>query len=126
MFHDGPKHQFWWAPWTSPGFRHVSLLTFTHGAWILLDPRLSQMELRIFSSDEMNTYVACINVAGGSFLRMPVSVVRCHQPLSPMYCVTVAKRLLGIQSLAITPKQLYHGLIKRGALKIFKYQPEEE
>ena len=84
------------------------------------------MELRIFSSDEMNTYVACINVAGGSFLRMPVSVVRCPHPLSPMYCVTVAKRLLGIPSLAITPNQLYHGLIKRGALKIFKYQPEEE
>ena len=65
-------------------------------------------------------------MAGGHFLRMPVSVVRCAEPLSLMYCVTVAKRLLGLRSFAITPKQLYRAMIKRGAIEVFPYTPEKE
>jgi len=57
---------------------------------------------------------------------MPVSVVRCPNGITPLYCVTVAKRLLGIQSFAITPKQLYRAMIKRGATKVFEYIPEED
>ena len=33
-FHDGPVHPEWWGRFTQDKFRHISLFTFTHGAWI--------------------------------------------------------------------------------------------
>ena len=124
-FHDGPVHPEWWGRFTQDKFRHISLFTFTHGAWVLIDPRLSMLDMRIMSKDEIDTYVASINVTGGHFLRCPVGVVRCRLPFSIFYCVTVAKRLLGIRSTAITPKQLYRFLVRRGAVPVFEYDPED-
>lgn len=42
-------------------------------------------------------------------------------PLELLTCVSVAKRVLGIRSRLITPKGLYHELIKAGAVIIKPY-----
>lgn len=124
-FHDSPAHPEWWGRFTRSKYRHISLFTYTHGAWLLIDPRLSMLDVRVMSKDEIDTYIAAINVTGGHFLRCTVGVVRCRLPFTLLYCVTVAKRLLGIRSNAITPKQLYDFLVRRGAVPVFEYDPED-
>jgi hypothetical protein len=44
-----------------------------------------------------------------------------HAPLDILQCVSVTKRILGITTRCITPKSLYHELIRAGAIVIKPY-----
>ena len=58
-----------------------------------------------------------------AILQMVVHYGSHYRPgfIEPLTCVSVAKRILGIRRRLLTPKQLYHELIRAGALVIKPY-----
>lgn len=113
----------WWKPFISKKFQHIILFR-DMGGYVLQYNTLSHMTgilIHPFSIDDVLaseiergvTAILSHTVYYGALYK------RCY--IEPHTCVSGAKRLLGIRSRLITPKALYHELIKAGAHVIKPY-----
>lgn len=115
-FYDGPKQ---W-PWSllKQGFGHVCLLRVTGAerpAFIWMEPVCGRLTVDPISqaraSRALGRATAVLKVEGHGLSRRPI-----HGAWGPLYCVGLAKWMLGVQSVWVqTPHQLYRALLARGA-----------
>lgn len=117
----------WWHWFTRPGFGHCCAFGYVRATetWILIDwtaEGLSVQALRgetvdalIVESVSRGVVLAARPCPGGtrSGLRLPV-----------LYCVPMVKHLLGLDSWAVTPWQLFCELKRRGCPVMFSRTKE--
>lgn len=101
-----------WLRWLRPGFRHVFVALPAPGGWITIDPLSTVLEVEYHPLPPDTDLAAWFRTRGHRVLES-----RLHPPLptqwpfTPLTCVSVAKRILGIRApLVLTPWQLYRHL----------------
>lgn len=113
----------WWHCFLHPQFQHVHLLRDNRDYCLMINSFQHVMAVREYPNtleDIMQQEIAQ-NVT--AILQLTVHYGSHYKPapLELLTCVSMAKRLLGIRSRLITPKALYHELIKAGAFVIKPY-----
>lgn len=104
-----------------PGFHHVVLLGFhpKTGDWTYVNWTSDAFELTRLSWDQATGIIAELGSRGGALVRVRRELgetgrLRIRVPF--LYCVEVAKHLLGVDSFwCVTPYQLYRQLVESGA-----------
>ncbi len=107
--------------WLRDGFHHVILLGFhpKTGDWTYFNWTSDSLELTRLSWDQATGVIAALGQRAGALVRYRRDLdeaggVRIRVPF--LYCVEVAKHLLGIDSFwCVTPLQLYRELVRSGA-----------
>lgn len=111
----------WYHVFTEPGWRHCFCFgRSSQGLWIVYDPLSAHARMAVLPNDEaIMDYVHVWRSIGTRFLRFESQRVHLFARLRPIYCVTCVKHVLGIRGFALTPRQLYRLLIRRGAVPVF-------
>lgn len=106
-----------WRHLCRPLFRHCFALGYCPVArqWVVVDPLSHGLLVMLPSFREVDAIVAGIRLSRGRSLAMKVGDCGRRRRRGPFYCVQVMKYLLGMQSSAITPYQLYRAMLRRGA-----------
>lgn len=102
-----------WLRFLRPGFRHVFAAMPVAGGWITLDPLSNRLELAFHPLPDGSDLAGWFRQRGHHVLaarrRPPSSAI--PFPLTPLTCVGVVKRLLGLRApFVLTPWQLYRHL----------------
>lgn len=105
-----PWHWRWFfKPFTRPGFRHSLAVYFDADAdaWILYETNLQQTTIKVLTDEELDGLFLVARQSGGAVVRVPVAN-RCMLRFPrPLYCVSSAVHLLGLNTFALTPWQLF-------------------
>jgi len=106
-----------WLRVLRPGFRHCFAALEEQGGWLVLDPLLDRIELVWIAPDQdfdlPSFYAARGHTILAGALRHGRSRSRLPR-LAPLTCVSVVKRLLGIDAPGVlTPWQLFRRLTTR-------------
>jgi len=98
-----------WLRWLKPGFRHVFVALPAPGGWITVDPLSTLLEVEYHPLPPDTDLAAWFRTRGHRVLESPLHPpLPVQWPFTPLTCVSVAKRLLGIRApLVVTPWQLY-------------------
>lgn len=98
-----------WLRWLRPGFRHVFVALPAPGGWITVDPLSTLLEVEYHPLPPDTDLAAWFRTRGHRVLESPLHPpLPVQWPFTPLTCVSVAKRLLGIRApLVVTPWQLY-------------------
>lgn len=113
----------WWHWFLHPKFMHVHLVRDCFDGCITIAPLI-----HVFAVKEYEN--SLLDMIQQESARNPTAILQFtthygshYKPafIEPLTCVSVAKRILGIRSRLFTPKQLYHELIRAGALVIKPY-----
>lgn len=104
-----------------PGFHHVTLLGYhpKTGDWTFLNWTSDSFELTRMSWDQATAAIAILGERDGTLVRLrrpleETGLLRIRVPF--LYCVEVAKHILGVDSFwCVTPYQLYRELVRSGA-----------
>ncbi|MGQ3046061.1 MAG: hypothetical protein ACT6Q8_13640 [Niveispirillum sp.] len=101
-----------WLRGLKPGFRHVFVALPAPGGWITIDPLSTLLEVEYHKLPSDTDLAAWFRTRGHSVLESPLHPPLPTQwPFTPLTCVSVAKRILGIRApLIVTPWQLYRHL----------------
>lgn len=101
-----------WLRGLKPGFRHVFLALPAPGGWITIDPLSTVLEVEYHPLPPDTDLAAWFRARGHRVLESPLHPPLPTQwPFTPLTCVSVAKRILGIRApLILTPWQLYRHL----------------
>lgn len=101
-----------WLRGLKPGFRHVFVALPAPGGWITVDPLSTLLEVEYHPLPPDTDLAAWFRTRGHRVLESPLHPpMPVHWPFTPLTCVSVAKRLLGIRApLVVTPWQLYRHL----------------
>lgn len=101
-----------WLRGLKPGFRHVFMALPVQGGWITLDPLSTRLEVEYHPLPPDTGLAAWFRARGHAVLESPIlPPLPVQWPFAPLTCVSVVKRVLGIQApLVITPWQLYRHL----------------
>lgn len=110
----------WWHPFCEPGFSHVLAFGYVRGGWVVIDPLVGHIDVRVAIGSETDLLIGALKVAGGRILRCDRVIRHSWRPRGPVYCVTVVKHLLGVRGFAVTPRQLHDALIAQGAVEVFQ------
>lgn len=112
---------FWWMRFLNPSFQHCLAFAYDpHGqAWIVVDPVMDGMFVRVLPDDLVGAYITALKQDGAVILRAEVQKTPVTRPRFALSCVTVISLLLGLNSAAQTPYRLYCALLKRGASESF-------
>jgi len=113
----------WWKWFLHPKFQHVHVARENRGNTLVVSSMAHVIAVREYANSiedymaqelaQNPTAVLMMTVHYGSFYK--------HAPIEPLTCVSVVKRLLGIDTRCLTPKKLYHECIKAGATVIKPY-----
>lgn len=95
-----------------PGFRHVFVALPAPGGWITVDPLSTRLEVAFHPLAADMDLAGWFRAQGHLVLPVPRQVPMPPRTLlAPLTCVSVAKRLLGIDApFVLTPWQLYRHL----------------
>lgn len=113
----------WWTRFLHPKFQHVHMLRDNRDYCLMVNCFSHVLAVREYP----NTLE---DIVKQETLQNPTAILQytvhysSHYKkgyIEPLTCVSLAKRLLGIRSRLITPKALYHELIKAGAIVIKPY-----
>ncbi|MBJ7414764.1 MAG: hypothetical protein JHC88_04745 [Niveispirillum sp.] len=101
-----------WLRGLKPGFRHVFVALPAPGGWITIDPLSTLLEVEYHPLPPDTDLAAWFRMRGHHVLESPLHPPLPTQwPFTPLTCVSVAKRILGIRApLILTPWQLYRHL----------------
>ena len=105
----------WYHVFTEPGWRHVFCLGYSSERWILYDPLSRRAEIAALTGEELDMLIAACKRKGVRFLHFRRQEKHLFQRLTPIYCVSCVKHVLGIRGWAWTPRQLYRLLLRLGA-----------
>lgn len=109
----------WWHYLLHPQFRHVHMLRDNRGQCLLVNSFLHVMAVREYPNTLEDILQQELEQNPTAILQLTVHYGSHYQPapLELLTCVSVCKRLLGIRR-GRTPKQLYHEMIRAGAIVI--------
>ncbi|MFV3075130.1 hypothetical protein [Niveispirillum fermenti] len=95
-----------------PGFRHVFVALPVPGGWITVDPLATRLEVAFHPLATDMDLAGWFRAHGHLVLPVPRQApIPSRTLLAPLTCVSVAKRILGIDApLVLTPWQLYRHL----------------
>lgn len=114
-FHDAKDRR----PWTrlfKPGFGHCCALSYfaDQERWVYFNPTRHGSTIALFRREEFGSRLDDLVGQSSGFLRFGQRYQRRDQP-AVFYCVGAMKALLGIESRAWTPWQLYWDMVEMGA-----------
>lgn len=115
----------WWQRRLKPGFRHCFAFSFDPVAqmWLVFDPTLDATYLRYCEAERIPAITERCHVILKVLVNTETKVVRPRPVLS---CVTQCAQLVGLDSLVVTPWQLFCALSKRGATISFARTDDQE
>ncbi len=115
------KH--WTRFFLHPQFQHVHLLKDNRGFCMMVNSFAHVMGIREYPNTLEDIVQQELEQNPTAILQLTVHYASHYKPapVEILTCVSVAKRLLGIRTRCITPKALYHELIKAGALVLKPY-----
>lgn len=117
----------YWLRKLKPGFRHC-FVAIQHGsAWVICDSLKTHMELTLLDAPGAFSLGNFYADRGHHVLlgRMASSRPRTGISLTPLTCVTVAKRLLGVRAPRVwTPWQLFCHLVRAQPRRWRLFSPE--
>lgn len=112
----------WWLKWLKPGFRHCFMILETDRGCLWIDPLSQQLTIKILADHELNALIRWYREMGMRVLTTTVNTsgLQPHN-WSPMTCVEVVKRLVGLRDPFVwTPWQLYQKIKKNKKRKYRK------
>lgn len=115
--------QAWYRYFLHPKFGHVHLLREINGKCLMVNSFLHVLAVKEYPNTLCEMIQAEAERGVTAMVQFTVHYSSHYRPgyLEPITCVSVAKRILGIRRRLITPKALYHELIRAGALVIKPY-----
>ena len=115
----------WWNIFLNEEWRHITLWRDMGDGSLRVDPLAHALAIQHFDmpideviADELRqgcTAILCMTVHYGMLYR--------KQTPDPFTCVSVAKRLLGINKILFTPHGLYNEMLRAGATAIKAFTP---
>lgn len=104
-------------------FQHVHLVRGSNGKALMINPFVHVMAIREYDNTIESFLLQEAEQNPTAILQLTVHYGSHYKPapMELLTCVSVAKRILGIRNRLITPKALYHELIKAGAIIIKPY-----
>lgn len=113
----------WWAHLLHKDFQHVHLLKDSRDNCLMINSFAHCMAIKEYPNTLVDIVQQEIAQNCTAILQMTVhySSHYKHFPLEPLTCVSVAKRILGIRSRLVTPKALYHEMLRAGAIIVKPY-----
>ena len=119
-----PSTQFeWWNIFTKhrKNFDHVCALQYDRriASWILVDWSSYGLWVNSLSNDEVDYFLGAAIQNRWPMVKYSQTVYKVPIVIGP-YCVSAIKHLMGVNTLAFTPYQLYKDLKKRGAKDVFE------
>lgn len=110
--------------WLHPAFQHVHLLRDNRDQCLMVNSFAHVMAIREYPNTLEDILQQELLQNPTAILQYTIHYGSHYRPgfIEPLTCVSVAKRILGIRRRLLTPKQLYHELIRAGALVIKPYQ----
>lgn len=113
----------WWARLLHRDFQHVHLLRDNRGQCLFVSAFAHCMAVREYPNSLNDIIQQEIAQGCTAILQYTVHYQSHYKPfpVEPFTCVSLAKRLLGIRTRALTPKSLYHELNRAGAIAIKPY-----
>lgn len=114
VFFGETKGSYWWTRLFKPGFRHVCAAAYyaDRRHWVYFDPTRPGISIRLFTDDEWSGPFSTL-LTSCKVVRFKGQYSRRSSPPS-WFCVGAIKALLGIESRALTPYQLYRDLLRQG------------
>lgn len=113
----------WWHKLLHPKFQHVHLMRDIQEGSLIISPLIHIIAIKELTNSllDLTNQESARDVT--AILQFTVHYGAQYKPafIEPLTCVSIAKRVLGIRSRLFTPKQLYHELIRAGALVIKPY-----
>ena len=111
VFTDG--QDIWWLRLLRPGFRHVLVALHRSGHWIIVNPLAHVTRLDLVADRSGVDLAGWFRAQGHTVVEtMTRRPPRREAPWSPMTCVEVVKRLLGLHARwMLTPHALYRHLV---------------
>lgn len=109
----------WYHAFTDKGWRHCFCFGYSNGRWILYDPLSRRAEVAILTGEQIDRVIASCRAKGSKFLHFRSHRRHLFQRLTPIYCVSCVKHVLGVRGWAWTPRQLYRLLLRLGAVPAF-------
>ena len=116
----------WWQRFLHKDFQHVHLIRDNRDYCLMVNSMQHVMAVREYPNTLEDILAQEIEQSPSAILMMTVHYGSHykHMPLEPLTCVTVAKRLLGINARAVqTPRSLYCEMLKAGATVIKGFTP---
>lgn len=110
VFTDG--QDIWWLRLLRPGFRHVLVALHTAGHWLIVNPLAHVTRVDLVTDRPGLDLAAWFRDQGHTVVETRTRVPPLREaPWSPMTCVEVVKRLLGLHARwTLTPHALYRRL----------------
>lgn len=114
VFFGEAKGAYWWTRLFRLGFRHVSAAAYyaDRRHWVYFDPARPGTTIRLLTEDEWGAPFAAL-LQTCKVVRFKGRYDRQSSPAT-WFCVGSIKALLGIESRAFTPYQLYRDLLRQG------------
>ena len=113
----------WWHILLHPKFRHVFLMRDNSEGSLVINSMAHVIAIKQYPN-------SITNLVQQELAQFPTAILQYTVHYGSHYkenyielltCVSVVKRILGIRSHLITPKSLYHELLKAGAIAIKPY-----
>lgn len=114
VFFAQAQRPYWWSRFFKRGFNHVCAAAYyaDRRHWVYFDPARPGTSIRLLTEDEWTAPYARL-LATCTIVRFKGRYDRRASPAT-WYCVGAIKSLLGIESRALTPYQLYRDLLRQG------------
>lgn len=113
----GQDPRAWWERFIAKGFGHVMAYGYCVAArqWVVVDWTKEGLSVMLPDRNELAVMIAWIKT-NGVIMEVPAAEFRESRyiPRLPFYCVSMVKHLIGLDCWAVTPRQLYRQLRKRG------------
>lgn len=116
----------WWHYFLNKDFRHIFLMrSLDSGNTLVINPMIHVISLKEYPNTITNMVSQESAQNATAILQYTVHYSSYYKPapLELLTCVSVAKRVLGLQNRILTPKRLYHELIKAGAIVLKPFVP---
>ncbi len=114
----------WWLRWmTRPKFRHIVMMRYDvdYKIWLFVEWSSRRLYVEVYKKDEVSCIWEDIRARGSMLSIETKEIFGNMSPKMPIYCVTWAKQLIGLnEPFILTPYQLSCELKRLGADVIFE------
>ena len=117
FFVSSGRQQGWWRIFTRPGFEHCFAITYDPetARWFIVDWHICFLVAQPLQDEMVEMLILMAKLEDYKIVRFkPKHDGRIRYRFGWNYCVSAMKHLLGLQSWAVTPYQLYCHLLKKG------------
>jgi len=105
-------------------YNHIHMVGFDGyiEQWVCVDWNLNGLHVLILKPEQISRLLRACRKQEGAILQCPISNVHWKFPVTPLYCVSIAKFLIGYKSFNPfqTPWGFYKTLVKKGYKYFYK------